>query len=74
MAYFSNGSEGDIFHKQCDECLPWQPCPIILVQLEYNYDQLNEGNEQLQECLNYLVDADGICQMKQCIESISKNT
>jgi hypothetical protein len=70
MAYFSNGSAGEIFDNQCDECpLGQGPCPIASVQLMYNYDQLSDGQEKLREAMTILVDDEGICQTrKQMIE------
>lgn len=56
--------------EQCCRC-PYgeKPCPIALIQVIYNYDQLNKGNEQLKEAMNALVDEDGQCQMLVLIEA-----
>ena len=62
MAYFANGSEGECFEAQCDECRYGQkPCPIALVQQLYNYDAVN--NNAATEILNTLVQDDGTCEM-----------
>lgn len=72
MAYFPNGSSGEIFDNQCAECpLGQGPCPIAAVQLLYNYDQLGDRQEKLQAAMTILVDDNGICQTrKQIIEAI----
>lgn len=62
MAYFSNSSEGDGFYEQCARCKYGElPCPIALVQIEYNYDACN--NEVATKILNTLVKNDGTCAM-----------
>ncbi len=64
MAYFSNGSEGKVFDKQCTKCKYGdKPCPIALVQNLYNYDAVN--NEVASNILNELVRQDGTCTMWQ---------
>ena len=72
MAYFSNGSEGSVLDKQCNDCRVADdaPCPILLVQLLYNYKQLDEGNEKLREAINLLIDDGGTCQMKPLIDEV----
>lgn len=44
-------------------------CPVYFVQANYNYKQ--SDNKDLTDCLNYLVDDHGICQMKKAMESIN---
>ena len=71
MAYFPNGTAGDILDQQCAKCLHHNPdigCPISFVQTHYNYDQCDDGLEKMQELLNILVNEKGICQMKPLIE------
>ena len=74
MAYFSNGSEGEILHNQCAECpIPDDAaCPILWVQLNYNYQQLDkDGKETLtSEVMNCLVDRKGICKMKPLVYNV----
>jgi hypothetical protein len=69
MAYFPNGSAGVILNNQCSDCPigrhPDAPCPVLEVQLFYNYDQCD--NEKLEEAMNTLVDEKGICQMRKAI-------
>jgi hypothetical protein len=63
MAYFSNGTEGDVLDNQCAQCpLGQLPCPVALVQLEYNYEQLDDGNAKLREAMNLLINEQGICK------------
>lgn len=62
MACFSNGSEGMVLDDQCFKCvLGEKSCPILFVQMSYNYDAV--GNKIATEILNYLVNEDGECQM-----------
>jgi hypothetical protein len=62
MAYFSNGAEGSYFEDQCAKCKYGnKPCPIALVQTEYNYDAVN--NSVASAILNHLVKDDGECKM-----------
>ena len=71
MAYFSNGTEGMILDDQCSECLHADPdagCPISLLQMNFNYEQNKAGNKKLREAMNYLINDDGVCQMKPLID------
>ena len=62
MAYFSNGSEGEVFDEQCSKCKYGQkPCPIALVQYTYNNDACN--NETATGILDMLIKNDGTCTM-----------
>lgn len=62
MAYFANGTEGEVFDNQCGQCRYGdQPCPIAWVQTTYNHDACN--NETATDILNYLVKQDGSCKM-----------
>jgi len=62
MAYFSNGTEGEVFDNQCSKCKYGdKPCPIALAQYTYNYDACN--NEVARKILNLLVENDGTCTM-----------
>lgn len=62
MAYFSNGSEGMVFDDQCAKCkFGKSPCPIALVQMEYNYDQLKDESGTARKILSTLVRDDGTC-------------
>ena len=71
MAYFSNGTEGDILNQQCCDCpLPDDsPCPILLMQLTFNYKQIINGKPSLaSEVMNTLVNKKGECQMKPLLD------
>lgn len=66
MAYFPNSSAGEVLDSQCAQCpLGDGPCPVASVQLLYNYDQLEDGQEKLQSALTTLVDEAGICQVRR---------
>jgi hypothetical protein len=53
MAYFSNGTEGEMYHEQwCSRCLHDNPdaerlCPIWGLHLMRNYDDCNNDNSVL---------------------------
>jgi hypothetical protein len=72
MAYFSNGTEGAVLDEQCVVCPvgrhPNLPCPVLLLQLAYNYRQVDEGQEPLREAMNCLVNERGTCLMKKAME------
>jgi hypothetical protein len=72
MAYFPNGSSGEVLDEQCFRCpLGEKPCPVLCVQMRYNYDQLDAGQEKLRTALSVLVDDSGICQVrKQILEVV----
>ena len=72
MAYFPNSTAGEVLDIQCGDCkLPNDaPCPILLVQANYNYDQLKDGNERLREAMSCLINDEGKCLMKPLIDEI----
>lgn len=47
-----------------------KPCPVAFVQLNYNYDQLKTGNEQLREALGFLIDSNGVCMTRALLVEI----
>lgn len=62
MAYFSNGTEGEVFDEQCSKCKYGQKaCPIAFAQLSFNYDAAN--NKVATDILNMLIRNDGTCNM-----------
>jgi hypothetical protein len=62
MAYFSNGTEGFVFDHQCSICKYGEdPCPIMFVQHEFNYEACN--NKTARAILDALVSNDGTCAM-----------
>ena len=71
MAYYANGSEGEILDEQCAECrFGREACPISLVQGSYNS---YAGSDQIiAEILNILVrDGEG-CQMFKTFQKYLK--
>jgi len=76
MAYFPNGSAGEVLDRQCAECpLGNGPCPVLGIQMIFNYDQLSEGNKQLREAMTMLVDDKGECQVrKQILENVTRTS
>lgn len=66
MAYFPNATSGEVLANQCAECpLGEAPCPVYLVQIHSNYEQLD--HKPYQTAVNMLVDDDGLCQMRPLI-------
>lgn len=67
MAYFPNSTSGMVLDEQCAACPvgrdPQAPCPILLVQSQFNYDQCHADHWKLREAMNALIDEKGICQM-----------
>lgn len=54
MAYFSNGSEGEMFHDRfCCKCKrdADNDCPIWLMHLLYNYDECNKEDSLLHKMI-----------------------
>ncbi len=67
MAFFSNGSAGEIFDMQCMKCKYGEaPCPIALVQHTFNYDA--HKNKTATAILDTLVQQDGSCTMWKAFE------
>ena len=72
MAYFPNGTAGEVLGNQCADChlSSEAPCPILWVQMTYNYSQLDSEGERtaVSDVMDCLVNDDGICQMKPVID------
>jgi hypothetical protein len=67
MAYFPNGTSGEIFiEHHCERCVNWRDngnghcCPIIDLHLIWNYDQIGEGdgNKRTKAFLEALIPTD----------------
>ena len=59
------------FDATCCECIHDDPdaaCPIALIQTLYNYEQI--GNKLLENAINMLVNARGVCKMKPLIDKL----
>lgn len=71
MAYFSNGTAGMALEEQCARC-PWgqEPCEVALVHYEFNYDQVDKGQEKLRQALSILVTDDGTCQIFERVRKL----
>ncbi len=61
MAYFANGSEGDMYQVEfCEDCQHWPPdpkdggCNVWLVHFMYAYE-VHGKNKEAQEILDYLI-------------------
>ena len=71
MAYFSNGTEGEVLDLQCARCsIGGKQCPVALVQSLYNYQQ--HEHSKLRDAMNLLIDEAGVCQVLPLIESTCK--
>lgn len=66
MAYFDSGSAAEILDRQCTSC-PFgeYQCPVYMAQSLFNCDQMMDGKRELKDCLTFLVDDAGICQVKK---------
>lgn len=69
MAYFSNGTEGEVLYAQCGDCpLNGGPdentCEVLTIHEVYNYDQTDDGQEKLAEVMSMLVGGDGVCRIR----------
>lgn len=72
MAYFPNGCAGEVFDEQCSRCIFGErPCPVALVQREYNYSACN--NKVARAILDELVKDDGTCTMFQMAPGVFTN-
>lgn len=70
MAYFPNGTAGEILDRQCDECIHGKSddvmCPVYYVQATFNYKQIDDL--WMEKILTHLINSEGICQMKRSLD------
>ena len=76
MAYFPNGSSGEVLDMQCADCpLGDGPCPVALVQMTFNYDQCDDSEAKLRQAMTYLVNDEGTCEVrKQILDNVTRVT
>lgn len=60
MAYFSNGTEGEMYEAQwCNHCIhnpvEGDGCAVLCAHLLYNYYALNKENEMAKQILDLLI-------------------
>lgn len=67
MGYFSNGSEGlDWEERNCRGCVhdpandSERGCPILMLHVEWNYDQLKPEHKDAKAILDVLIPEKGI--------------
>lgn len=74
MAYFPNGTAGEVLENQCDECIHGLNndvmCPVHYVQAVFNYDQVRQREKKLRTAINMLINEKGECQMKVVLEKV----
>ena len=60
--------QGELFDP---ERIP-RPCPVLWVQLEYNYKQIINGNRKndLARAMTSLVNEEGVCQVREQLVEI----
>ena len=69
MAYFSNGTEGDMYTERvCSHCVHKDGCVVMLAHLIHNYDQIKDGKMVTDHPLNILIPhkgpaENGLCRM-----------
>jgi len=69
MAYFENGNGSKVLDEQCLTCpLGIYQCPVYTVQSLFNFNQMDDGNNELRQSMLFLVDDAGICQVKRLID------
>ncbi len=80
MAYFSNGTEGEIWeNKYCARCLNYSEdaggCTILDVHMEWAYELCN-SREAGKKILDTLIPMEGLfagrCSMLRCGHSVGK--
>lgn len=72
MAYFSNGTEGDMYCAQwCDKCLHQEAgCTVWLLHMLHNYEECNNKDSFLHKLIP--IREDGFAD--ECSMFITKNT
>lgn len=66
---WNDPNQGELFEVEREP----RGCPVYFVQMEFNYDQINKGNEQLRAAMNLLVDDKrGECQVRKHLVDIRK--
>lgn len=76
MAYFPNGSAGEVLDNQCCDCLhenEWTWCPVYAVQNLFNYDQVDKGQERLRKALSMLISDNGKCNVRAAFRGETKD-
>lgn len=61
MGYFSNGTEGEMFHEaNCAKCLHWKDegpmCPVLSVHHDWNYAQYDKKEPAVAERTKAILD------------------
>lgn len=73
MAYFANGTEGEIYEsKYCENCVHDDTmndkfCPILLLHMDWNYEQFSA--ERKEQILNLFIprDDNGLNGNGECV-------
>jgi len=74
MAYFEDGNASVVLDEQCSDCpLGEKQCPVYMAQTLFNFEQISEENTALRQCLLFLVDDAGVCQVKKMIETVCQD-
>lgn len=59
-----------VFDDQCAKCkFGKHPCPIALIQITYNYDQLRDETGTARKIMDTLVSEDGTCSVYEMAKS-----
>jgi len=74
MAFFEDGKRSGILDKQCQAC-PFQStqCPVYMVQGLYNFEQMRTGQQNLRDCLTFLVDDAGKCRVREMLQHVCQD-
>jgi hypothetical protein len=75
MGYFPNGTSGEQYEAEfCNHCIHQNEdtgCPVMNIHLLYNYDQLQDGQENLKQAMDILIPRPDI-HSEQCSMFIRK--
>lgn len=62
--------QGELFDAEREP----RPCPVLFVQLEFNYKQLDDGNADLRRAMNALINESGECQVRKQLVAIRRES
>jgi len=60
---WNDPAQGKLFD---DEPQP-KPCPVVLIQMTYNYTQMRKGNEHLRDAMSILISSSGECKVRSLL-------
>lgn len=89
MAYFANGSEGEVLDRQCADCplgYGWNdpaqqqlfdtvkiPLPCPTAFIQFNFNYTQIDNLPLRSAMRILIDDNGECQTRKLLLKVRKD-